>query len=46
MTEHAPTIRGLKRVNLCAEYENNRRVTEHAPTIRGLKPSSTGRRMM
>ena len=39
VTEHAPTIRGLKRESL---YETKREfllwVTEHAPTIRGLKP--------
>ena len=37
MTEHAPTIRGLKHRRLAARLDRIRQVTEHAPTIRGLK---------
>ena len=39
MTEHAPTIRGLKQGREGAgEFLATILVTEHAPTIRGLKP--------
>ena len=40
VTEHAPTIRGLKQTDMhfYGTYVLAR-VTEHAPTIRGLKPS-------
>ena len=42
VTEHAPTIRGLKPIDLgLGRFHGFRGVTEHAPTIRGLKLPDT-----
>ena len=42
VTEHAPTIRGLKRASsvVCSD-KHLANVTEHAPTIRGLKHNNS-----